>query len=83
VPAFHARASTNAGLDPRVGDAPARRQTRDSLRRPETAGEPARSGHPIVAIALDEALVGQPRLVSGADGSIGIEKEPAARAAAY
>jgi hypothetical protein len=33
--------------------------------------------------ALDQALVGQPRLVFGADGSIGIEKDPAATAAAY
>jgi hypothetical protein len=30
-----------------------------------------------------QALVGQPRLVSGADGSIGIEKEPVATAPAY
>jgi hypothetical protein len=34
-------------------------------------------------VVLAQALVGQPRLVSGADGSIGIEKEPAATAVAY
>jgi hypothetical protein len=32
-------------------------------------------------VVLAQALVGQPRLVFGADGSIGIEKEPAATAA--